>query len=552
MCDAVSPTLEYMSARNPEPPKDRTVEGPHDPEHNIAGSYALEPEYVAALTSHLLATSGEVAQSVSPVNGQPLGVIPQSSIDDVDTAFARARAAQATWARTSIDERARIMMRFHDLVLKHAEEIMEMAVWESAKARRDAYNEVYHVALTARYYARTAHRHLDTTRRAGVLPGLTRIDLNRVPKGVVGIISPWNYPFTMAMSDGLPALMAGNAVVTKADSQTMLTSLVGVRLLREAGFPEDLWIAVAGPGSKIGTAIIGRADYICFTGSTATGKRVAAGCAERLINCSLELGGKNPLLVLEDANIERASEGAVRASYGNAGQLCVSTERLFVADAIYDRFVARFVARTEAMTLGAGQDWSIDMGSLISQDQLDTGLAHIEDAVAKGATVLTGGKHRPDIAPYFLEPTILEGVTPEMDIYANETFGPVVSLYRFHEETEAIALANEGCYGLNASVWTKDAKRGRAIAREIKAGTVNVNEGYAATFGSLEAPMGGMRESGLGRRQGAEGIHRYTEVQSVGTQRLHPLTQPWLLSNKQWAGITSLNEKLMTKAGRRA
>lgn len=541
-----------MSARNPEPPQDRTVEGPHDPEHNITGSYALEPEYVASLTSHLLATSGEVAQSVSPINGQPLGVIPQSSIDDVSAAFTRARAAQAAWARTSLDERAKVMMRFHDLVLEHADEIMDLAVWESAKARRDAYNEVFHVALTARYYARTAHQHLDTSRRQGVIPGLTRIDLNRVPKGVVGIISPWNYPFTMAMSDGLPALMAGNAVVAKADSQTMLTALVGVKLLREAGFPEDLWIPVAGPGSKVGTAIIERADYICFTGSTATGKRVAAGCAERLINCSLELGGKNPILILEDANIERASEGAVRATYSNAGQLCVSTERMFVADKIYDRFVARFVARTEAMTLGAGQDWSIDMGSLISQDQLDTALAHIEDAVAKGATVLTGGKHRPDIAPYFLEPTILEGVTPEMDIYANETFGPVISIYRFHAETEAIALANEGCYGLNASVWTRDHKRGRAIAREIKAGTVNVNEGYAATFGSLEAPMGGMRESGVGRRQGAEGIHRYTEVQSVGTQRLHPLTQPWVLSNKHWAMVQTFNEKLMTKVGRRS
>jgi succinate-semialdehyde dehydrogenase/glutarate-semialdehyde dehydrogenase len=539
-----------MSARTPEPPTNPTVEGPQDPEHNIAGSYALDQQYVASLTSHLLATSGEVAQSVSPINGQPLGAIPQSSIDDVDAAFARARAAQAAWARTSLDERSRIMMRFHDLVLEHADEIMDIAVWESAKARRDAYNEVYHVALTARYYAKTAHRHLDTTRRQGVLPALTRIDLNRVPKGVVGIISPWNYPFTMAVSDGLPALMAGNAVVAKADSQTMLTSLVGVKLLREAGFPEDLWIPVAGPGSKVGTAIIERADYICFTGSTATGKRVAAGCAERLINCSLELGGKNPILILEDANIERASEGAVRATYSNAGQLCVSTERMFVADAIYDRFVGRFVARTEAMTLGAGQDWAIDMGSLISQDQLDTALAHIEDAVSKGATVLTGGKHRPDIAPYFLEPTILEGVTPEMDIYANETFGPVISIYRFHEETEAIALANEGCYGLNASVWTRDTKRGRAIAREIKAGTVNINEAYGATFGSLEAPMGGMRESGLGRRQGAEGIHRYTEVQSVGTQRVMPLAAFGPINNKQFAAISTLNEKLLTKFGR--
>ena len=540
-----------MSARSNEPSENKgTVDGPHDPEHNIEGSYALDPQYVASLTDQLLATSGNVVPSVSPINGQPLGVIPQSSIDDVTSAFTRARAAQAKWARTSIDERAAILMRFHDLVLANADEIMDIAVWESAKARRDAYNEVFHVALTARYYARTAHRHLDTQRRQGVLPGLTRIDLNRVPKGVVGIISPWNYPFTMAMSDGIPALMAGNAVVAKADSQTMLTALVGVKLLREAGFPEDLWIPVAGPGSKVGTAIIERADYICFTGSTATGKRVAAGCAERLINCSLELGGKNPIVILEDANIERASEGAVRATYSNAGQLCVSTERMFVADKIYDRFVGRFVARTEAMTLGAGQDWAIDMGSLISQDQLDTALAHIDDAVSKGATVLTGGKHRPDIAPYFLEPTILEGVTPEMDIYANETFGPVISVYRFHEETEAIALANEGCYGLNASVWTKDAKRGRAIAREIKAGTVNINEAYAATFGSLEAPMGGMRESGLGRRQGAEGIHRYTEVQSVGTQRLLPLAAIGPLNNKQWAGIQTLNEKLMSKLGR--
>ncbi len=542
-----------MSARNPEQPADKSlVDGPHDPEHNIAGSLALDPQYVATLTAQLLATTGETVTGSSPINGQPLGAIPQSSIEDVEEAFRRARAAQATWSRTSLDERAATLMRFHDLVLKHADEIMDMAVWESAKARRDAYNEVYHVALTARYYARTIHKHLDTARRQGVLPGLTRIDLNRVPKGVVGIISPWNYPFTMAMSDGLPALAAGNAVVAKADSQTMLTALVGVKLLREAGFPEDLWIPVAGPGSKVGTAIIERADYICFTGSTATGKRVAAGCAERLINCSLELGGKNPILILEDANIERASEGAVRATYSNAGQLCVSTERMFVADKIYDRFVARFVARTEALTLGAGQDWTIDMGSLISQDQLDTALAHIEDAVSKGATVLTGGKHRPDIAPFFLEPTILEGVTPEMTVYGNETFGPVISVYRFHEETEAIALANEGNYGLNASVWTRDGKRGRAIAREIKAGTVNVNEGYAATFGSLEAPMGGMRESGLGRRQGAEGIHRYTEVQSVGTQRLHPLTQPWLLSNKQWAGVQTLNEKIMTITGRRS
>ena len=212
---------------------------------------------------------------------------------------------------------------------------------------------------------------------------------------------------------------------------------------------------MAGPGPEVGGSIIGRADYICFTGSTATGRDVARGCAERLIGCSLELGGKNPILVLRDADIERAAEGAVRASFSNAGQLCVSTERMFVADQIYDRFVDRFVARTEAMTLGATLDWGNDMGSLISQPQLETVMAHVDDAVAKGARVLTGGRHRPDLAPYFYEPTILEGVTPDMACFGNETFGPVIAVYRFHDEADAIARANEGEYGLNGSIYSR-------------------------------------------------------------------------------------------------
>ncbi len=536
-----------MSAQNPEP---GLIEGPHDPEHNAAASYALEPDYVEGLTRQIRSTTTETAISTSPINGQPLGAIPQSSEDDIVEAFARARRAQAAWARVSLDDRSAMMMRLHDLVLDRQEEIIDIAVWESGKSRKDAYLEVYHVALTARYYARTAHRHLDTNRVMGVVPGATRVDVNRVPKGVVGIISPWNYPFTMAICDGLPALIAGNAVVAKPDSQTMLTALVGVQLLRDAGFPEDLWQVVAGPGSRVGTSIIGKADYVCFTGSTATGKRVAAGCAERLIGCSLELGGKNPILILRDASIERASEGAVRATFSNAGQLCVSTERLLVADEIYDRFVDRFVARTEAMTLGAGHDWAIDMGSLISQDQLDTVTAHVEDAVAKGARVLTGGKPRPDLGPFYYEPTILADVTPEMTCYSNETFGPVISIYRFADETEAIAKANEGSYGLNAAIFSQDGKRARAIAREIKCGTVNINEAYGATFASIDSPMGGMRESGMGRRQGAEGIHRYTESQSVATQRGHGFHPVRGMSNETFAKVLTLSERLMSKLGR--
>ena len=256
------------------------------------------------------------------------------------------------------------------------------------------------------------------------------------------------------------------------------------------------------------------------------------------------------MLVLADARIGAAVEGAVRAVFSNAGQLCISVERMYVADQVYDLFVEQFVARTSALTLGASQDWSVDLGSLISQAQLDKVTAHVEDAVAKGARVLCGGKARPDLGPYVFEPTIVEGVTAEMDLFAAETFGPVVALYRFHDEGEAVERANQGSYGLNASVWTRDGARGREIARRLVAGTVNVNEAYAAAFGSLAAPMGGMRESGLGRRQGAEGILRYTETQSVGTQRVLPVAPSFGMSEETYAKVMTTALRVLKKVGR--
>lgn len=526
------------------------VDGPADPEHDPRASYALEPDYVTGLTSRIVTSTGAVTALASPLNGQPLAVIPQTSPEDVAEAFTRARKAQAAWVRTSLEERAAVLLRYHDLLLERQDELLDLVGLESAKSRKDAFLELAHLALTARYYARTAHEHLDTKRVPGMFPTLTRAEINRVPKGVVGIISPWNYPLTMAVCDGLPAIMAGNAVVSKPDAQTMLTALLAVQLLEEAGMPRDLWQVVAGPGRELGTPIIQRADYICFTGSTATGKLIAAQCAERLIGCSLELGGKNPMLVLRDASVEKAAEGAVRAVFSNAGQLCVSMERLYVADQVYDRFVDRFVARTQAMSLGASLEWTVDMGSLISQDQLDTVTAHVDDAVAKGARVLAGGKARPDLGPFYYEPTILEGVTPDMTCFGHETFGPVVSLYRFHDEADAVARANEGSYGLNAAIYTQDGHRGRELARQVKCGTVNINEAYGATFGSLAAPMGGMRESGMGRRQGAEGIHRYTEAQSVGTQRVVPIAPLFGMSEKSNAKALTIGLKVLKKLGR--
>jgi len=522
-----------------------------DPGLDPTASYALEPSYVRTLTARVLASTGRTVPTHTPVTGAPIGVVPQSSPEDVAEAFRRARRAQQVWARTSIDERQRMLLRLHDLVMDRQDEISDLVCWESGKARKDAFDESLHVALTARYYGRTGHELLDTRRVAGVVPVLTRVEVNRVPKGVVGIISPWNYPFTLALCDGLPALLAGNAVVQKPDAQTMLTALLGVRLLEEAGFPPDLWQVVAGPGSELGPEIVGRADYVCFTGSTATGKLIAKGCADRLIGCSLELGGKNPILVLRDADVDRAAEGAVRASFSNAGQLCVSTERMFVADQVYDRFVDRFVSRVEAMSLGTGLGWGIDMGSLISQAQLDAVTAHVEDARAAGARVLAGGRARPDLGPFYYEPTVLEGVTPAMRCFGEETFGPVVSLYRFSDEAEAIARANDGDYGLNASVYTRDTARGRAVARQVTCGTVNVNEAFAATFASIDAPMGGMRESGLGRRQGAEGIHRYTETQSVATQRLMRFGPMLGMRDETYAKVMTANLRLLKKLGRK-
>lgn len=539
-----------MNAPEPNDPHGATTDL-LDPDHDPGASYALEPGDVRRLTGLLRATGSETKRAISPINGQPLGDIPQSTEADVAEAFRRARKAQAAWARTTLEERAEIFLRLHDIVLERQDEIMDLICWESGKARKHAFDEPLHIALTARYYARTAQQHLGTKRVAGVVPGLTRVEVNRIPKGVVGIISPWNYPFTMALCDGLPAVMAGNAVVAKPDAQTMLSALIGLEIMQQAGFPEDLFQMVSGPGRVIGTEIINRADYLCFTGSTATGKIIAKQCAERLIGCSLELGGKNPILVLRDADLDRAAEGAVRAAFSNAGQLCVSMERMYVADQVYDKFVQKFVDRVNAMSLGATLDWGVDMGSLISKDQLDTVTAHVEDARAKGVRVLAGGRARPDLSPYFYEPTVLEGTTPDMTCFGEETFGPVISIYRFSDENDAVERANDGDYGLNASIYSQDGPRAREIARRIKCGTVNINEAFGATFASIDSPMGGMRESGMGRRQGAEGILRYTEPQAVGTQRLLRFAPMFGMSDQAYAKFMTVNVKLMTKLGRK-
>lgn len=509
----------------------------------------LAESRIAELVGLIRTSTSEARTTTSPLTGDAVADIPVSSVDDVDDAFIAARAAQERWAQSSFRDRSRALLKLHDLVLEHQDELMDLIQIESGKARAHAYDEVAHVALTARYYARTLRSHVTPQRRNGALPGLTSVHVHQVPKGVVGIISPWNYPLTTAVSDGIPALAAGNAVVHKPDSQTPLTALAGVELLRRAGFPAEVWQVVSGPGSVVGSAIIDRADYVCFTGSTATGMTVAERASKRLISCSLELGGKNPMIVLPGADVAKTVEGAVNAAFSSAGQLCVSIERLYVHDSLYDEFRTAFADRVQHLALGVGLDWDADIGSLVSQAQLDTVTSHVDDAVANGATVLAGGKPRPDIGPLVFEPTVLENVTEAAQCFADETFGPLVALYRYDSVDEAVRLANTSQYGLNASVWGPSSEA-RRIAELLRAGTVNVNEGFAATFGSIAAPMGGMKASGVGRRQGPEGILRYTEPQSIGLQRLIPVNGPAGLAKRTYARLLSLGLAILRRTPR--
>ena len=483
----------------------------------------------------------------SPLDGSLLGQVPLCEPEDVVHAAAKARAAQRVWANRPIGQRCRIINRFRDSLLTNHVAMLDLIHAENGKSRLNSFEEFLDTALTAGYYAQQAPKLLATRTRAGAIPGLTGAVERYRPKGLVGVISPWNYPLTLAVSDAIPALLAGNAVVLKPDSLTPLTALAAVQLLRQAGLPKDVLQVVTGPGASLGTPLIQAVDYMMFTGSTATGRVVAAQCAERLIGCSAELGGKNPMIVLADADIAKTVEGAVQACFSTTGQLCVSIERLYVHHTIFDQFCQALAERTRNLRLGAGQGWDIDLGPLISQQQLATVQSHVDDAVSKGAKVLAGGKTRPDLGPTFYEPTVLTGVTEDMVLARQETFGPVVSVYPFSTDAQAVAAANDTEYGLNACVWSTSLAHARQVARRLEAGTVNINEGYAAAWASHGAPMGGVGISGLGRRHGREGIIKYTEPQTIATQHALLLGPPKGVPRETYAAVMRLGGRVLRR-----
>ena len=478
-------------------------------------------QYVTRLVGNVAAAPGaETAGAIAPFTGDRLPAVPQSTPADVAAAAGRARIAQVEWSARSVGERSAIAVRFGELLVAAREQLTDLVQWESGKSRIHAGIEALGVPLVAAHYGAESGRYLREESVRSALPLVVSARVTRHPKGLVGVIAPWNYPLFLGVGDVIPALVAGNAVLSKADSQAPLTLLAARALALEAGVPADVWQVVAGPGRVIGQAIVDAVDHLAFTGSTETGRRLAAAAGERLISASLELGGKNPMIVREDADLDAAVGGAVQACFASAGQMCIGIERIYVHESRYDEFVRSFVGATRALRMGAAYDHSVEIGSLTSAEQLAATSAHVDDAVAHGATVLTGGHPRPDLGPFFYEPTVLAGVLPAMRVCAEETFGPVVSVYPVVDDDDAVARANHSEYGLSASIWTRDLERGRELAARVQAGAVNINDGYLSAISSLAAPMGGMKASGVGRRHAADGILRFTESQTVTGQRI--------------------------------
>lgn len=460
---------------------------------------------------------------LNPADGVVAGQITWTEPHAVAATAAALRGAQSEWQHRGAQGRAAVLAEFARWLVSNRPELESLLITETGKSASDAALEIPMITQVIAYYASHAEEFLapEKRRSSSVAVAHKRVSVGWEPRQLIGIISPWNYPVANPLMDAVPALAAGCAVLLKPAEQTPLTIEAIVAGWRECGGPPVLGTATG--GAEVGEAVIDCVDFIQFTGSSKTGRLVMARAAQRLTPVSLELGGKDPMLVLADADIARAASGAVWGAMFNAGQTCVSVERAYVHDAVYPQFVDAVVREVSALRLGSGPDY--DVGAMIDDRQLQVVERHVQDALARGATALTGGRRsaRPG---FFYEPTVLVDVDHSMACMTEETFGPTLPIMRVSDDDEAIRLANESPYGLSATVWTKDIDRAKQVAAQLDCGAVNIND-VIVNLMSLTAPHGGWKDSGLGARLGgAAGLRKFCHTKAVVTSRFNAGTEP--------------------------
>jgi len=484
------------------------------------------------MSTQTLPTQAKSAREIisyDPATGEEIGRAPLSSLEDVRQAVSRGRKAQPAWSNFSFRQRARVILKARELMLAQRDEIAKLVSRETGKPVTEALSmEIVPTLDAMHYFAHAAENLLRPQKidigQYGMMGRSSSIRFK--PLGVIGIISPWNFPLATPADEVVMALMAGNAVVLKPSELTPFIALKIGEIFSRAGLPEGLLEVLTGDGSTGAALIEARVDKIMFTGSVATGKRVAEAAARYLIPVVLELGGKDPMIVLEDADIENAARGAVWGAFANSGQACASVERCYVHESIAPKFIERVVAETETLRQGVGTETAVDIGSMTNERQLQIVEHHVSDAERRGARILTGGHRGENPEGFFYPPTVLTNVDHDMTIMRDETFGPVLPVMTFSTDDEAVKLANDSVYGLTASVWTKNIARGRRIAERIEAGTVMVNE-VVYTHGIAQTPWGGVKDSGYGRTHGRMGLLELVTPQHIHVNRLSFLPDLW-------------------------
>jgi acyl-CoA reductase-like NAD-dependent aldehyde dehydrogenase len=471
----------------------------------------------------------------NPATGQTVGTVPDLGADAVTEMAVRARAAQPGWEAYGFEGRGRILLRAQKWLMDNSAQVVETIISETGKTFEDAtFAEISYAGNAFGFWAKHAPEYLadENVKSGQLLVKGKKLILRHRPLGLIGVIGPWNYPLTNSFGDCIPALAAGNSVILKPSEITPLTSLLMAEGLRECGLPDDVFQVATGRGGT-GATLIEHVDMIMFTGSTKTGRKVAEAAARRLIPVSLELGGKDHMIVLSDADLERAANFATYYSMQNAGQTCISIERVYVEEPVYDEFVAKVSDKVRSLRVGAPQGpGSVEVGAITFPPQMQTIEDHVADAVDKGAHVLAGGQPSSQGGGRFYEPTVLVDVDHTMKIMTEETFGPTLPIMKVADADEAVRLANDSPYGLASSVFTRDTERGEQVARRIEAGATTVNDAMI-NYAALELPMGGAKASGLGSRHGAGGIRKYTSQQAiVVTPRLALKKEPHMYPYK--------------------